>query len=98
MKIYREEVRDSIYSSGSLFRKYVFAVLSSKYFDLFILVVILVNAVLIGLQTSQYVEAKAGQYMYVYVHGLFGTRLKASSHFCQFLLTIMVRFLHQDQV
>lgn len=49
-----------IYTSGSEFRQFSFDLVESRWFNVAILVVIFVNTIAIGIQTSTYVVAKAG--------------------------------------
>ena len=59
----RNAERALIIASGSEFRKFSFMVVESRWFSVGILLVILVNTVFIGLQTSQYIVAKSGEPM-----------------------------------
>lgn len=57
---YREEERQIIVSSGSEFRQFAFELVESRWFGVAILLVIFANTIFIGIQTSEYVVAKAG--------------------------------------
>ena len=52
-----------IYTSGSEFRQFSFDLVESRWFNVAILIVIFINTVAIGIQTSTYVVAKAGKHM-----------------------------------
>ena len=58
----RNAERALIIASGSEFRKFSFEVVESRWFSVGILLVIMVNTVFIGLQTSQYIVAKSGEH------------------------------------
>ena len=58
--MYRTAERAMIYTSGSEFRQFSFDLVESRWFNIAILVVIFVNTIAIGIQTSTYVMAKAG--------------------------------------
>ena len=56
----RTTERALIYTSGSEFRQFSFDLVESRWFNVAILLVIFVNTIAIGIQTSTYVVAKAG--------------------------------------
>ena len=58
--IHRTTERALIYTSGSEFRQFSFDLVESRWFNIAILLVIFVNTIAIGIQTSTYVIAKAG--------------------------------------
>ena len=60
--LYRNEERELIQSSGSEFRQFAFELVEAKWFGIAILVVIFINTAFIGIQTSEYVVAKAGNH------------------------------------
>ena len=52
-----------IYTSGSEFRQFSFDLVESRWFNVAILLVIFVNTIAIGIQTSTYIVAKAGKHL-----------------------------------
>ncbi len=62
MLLCREEEREIIVSGGSEFRQFAFELVESRWFGIGILVVIFANTIFIGIQTSEYVVAKAGTF------------------------------------
>ena len=50
-----------ILESGSEFRKFCYALVESSWFSSTILVVILINTVFIGIQTSEEIVARSGE-------------------------------------
>lgn len=58
--ICRTAERALIYTSGSEFRQFSFDLVESRWFNVAILLVIFINTIAIGIQTSAYVIAKAG--------------------------------------
>lgn len=56
----RNAERALIMANGSEFRQFSFELVESRWFSIAILAVILVNTAFIGLQTSEYIVAKAG--------------------------------------
>ena len=59
--MYRAAERALIYTNGSEFRHFSFDLVESRWFNVVILVVIFINTIAIGIQTSTYVMAKAGK-------------------------------------
>ena len=57
----RATERALIYTNGSEFRQFAFDLVESRWFNVAILIVIFINTIVIGIQTSTYVMAKAGK-------------------------------------
>ena len=64
----RTEERELIWSSGSEFRQFAFELVEARWFGIAILVVIFINTAFIGIQTSEYVVAKAGDWSNLDIH------------------------------
>ena len=61
MYICRAAERALIYTNGSDFRHFSLDLVDSRWFNVAILIVIFINTIAIGIQTSTYVMAKAGK-------------------------------------